>query len=314
MTCQQAQSSLSLYLYGELDFAQEEALENHLAQCAFCQLSFAREKEWHTAANAQAQEPPLDLLAECRQQLRPALVRESTNKSAAPHWWRWPNPFQISATRWSSQIALASMLVFAGFGLARWLDYHQTGSGPLQMGFFNPSAAHIRDVQAGDSGLVRIVVDQESEITGRLDDPNVRRLLLTGTRQADPSVRFYSFEILNGQGDVGTQVSQDLRDALFDSVRNDPNPAVRLEAIEGLRRFASDPATLDALKFVVEHDDNPGVRSQAINILVPTDGQLTITPAAAQALEDVMRATPQDDYVRARCSQGLREAKLPVVY
>jgi hypothetical protein len=64
----------------------------------------------------------------------------------------------------------------------------------------------------------------------------------------------------------------------------------------------------------VEHDDNPGVRSQAINILVPTDGQLTITPAAAQALEDVMRATPQDDYVRARCSQGLREAKLPVVY
>ena len=44
MTCQDVQSSLSLYLYGELDFAQEEEVENHLADCAACQLSLAREK------------------------------------------------------------------------------------------------------------------------------------------------------------------------------------------------------------------------------------------------------------------------------
>ena len=39
MTCQEVQASLSLYLYGELDFAREEHLENHLAECAFCQLT-----------------------------------------------------------------------------------------------------------------------------------------------------------------------------------------------------------------------------------------------------------------------------------
>ena len=34
MTCQQVQTNLSLYLYGELDFAQEDALERRIAQVA----------------------------------------------------------------------------------------------------------------------------------------------------------------------------------------------------------------------------------------------------------------------------------------
>ena len=62
MTCQQVQKDLSLYLYGELDFAREEELETHLSECAFCQRALAREKEWHTAANAERMDVPLDLL------------------------------------------------------------------------------------------------------------------------------------------------------------------------------------------------------------------------------------------------------------
>jgi len=42
MTCHDVQLQLSLYLYGELNFASEEALENHLSECAFCQRALAR--------------------------------------------------------------------------------------------------------------------------------------------------------------------------------------------------------------------------------------------------------------------------------
>jgi hypothetical protein len=315
MTCQQVQASLSLYLYGELDFAREEHLENHLAECAFCQLTLAREKQWHTLTNSQVQEAPLDLLAECRQQLRPALARETAHPALRRPWWRSINLFDISATRWSAQVALASMLVFIGFASARWFNNGSDRSpqtGLNQMSLLNPASARIRDIQTNGPGTVRIVLDQESEITGRIDDANVRSLLLAGARQADPGVRFYSVEILTQQDRA--PVANDLREVLFDTVRNDPNPAVRLEALEGLRHFSDDPAALEALRFVLEHDNNPIVRSKAVNLLVPVDSDVTVTPAMAQVIADVMRSAPEDDYVHARCSQALREAKLPLIY
>jgi hypothetical protein len=314
MTCQQAQSSLSMYLYGELDFAQEEALENHLAQCAACQLSLTREKQWHTLTNGQSQEPPLDLLAECRQQLRPALAREASPDPARLRtWWRWSLPFEISTTRWTSQVALASLLVAVGFASARLLD---RGSLPLsninQMGLVNPANMLIRDIRPGDSGQVRIVVDHESEILGGIDDPNIRSLLLLGARQPEPGVRFYAVQFLNQQS--ATDETGDVRQVLFDAVRSDPNPAVRLQAMDGLRRFSNDPAALETIKFVLQHDDDPGVRYQAIDILVPPDHALAMTPAMLQVMQDVMLSSPEDDYVHARCSHALQEAKVTIVY
>ena len=44
MTCAEVQAALSLYLYGELDFANEEAVESHIDECPFCQLALNREK------------------------------------------------------------------------------------------------------------------------------------------------------------------------------------------------------------------------------------------------------------------------------
>ena len=314
MNCQDAQSSLSLYLYGELDFAQEEEIEVHLEQCAACQLSLTREKQWHTQTNAQTLEPPLDVLAECRRQLRPALARETLAEPAVVRsWWRWAKPFDISFNRWSAQVALASLLVGLGFGAARLLDRGSLQlSNSNEMGMLNSPNTLVRDIQTGSSGEVRIIVEQQSVIAGRMDDPNIRRLLLAGAREPEPDVRFYSMQLLNQQS--VTDQAGDLRDVLFDAVRNDPNPAVRMEAVDGLRRYSNDPAALEMIKFVVEHDDNQGVRYQAINILVPPDRTVPMTPGITQTIQEVLLSAPSDDYVRARCSQALQEAKVAVIY
>lgn len=253
MSCQNAQASFSLYLYGELDFAQEEALETHLAECAACQLSLAREKQWHTLANSQVQEPPLDLLAECRQQLRPVLARESSSAPPAPvrNWWRWANPFDISTNRWSWQVAMASLFVFIGFASARLLEHNASlSSSANQMGFLNPGNLIIRDIQPGASDSVRLVVDRENEITGRIQDPGIRSLLLAGARQPEAAVRFYSVQLLSREDGASAIKADALRQVLLDTVRTDPNLAVRLQAMNGLRRFTSDPAAIETLKFV----------------------------------------------------------------
>jgi hypothetical protein len=308
VNCHDAQANLSPYLYGELDFASEEHLEEHLSGCAFCQRALESEKAWHTVLNAERRDVPLDLLSRCRQELRSALSSEAKVRAVIPWWRRGLNGLDFSGRRWSWQIAMASFLLFVGFAFARWFDRNGwpgalEGNGLVTMGVLNPTA-RIRDIQPYDGGNVRITVEQvrQGEVTGNAADENVRRLLLAATREsADPGIRVYSVEMLNSQG------GDDVRDALLNSVLHDPNAAVRLKAIEGLQRFAADSNSRSALRYVLEHDDNPGVRSQAIEILAPRDGRLTLTPELAGTLEDVIRSADNDDYVRTRCLEVLRE-------
>jgi HEAT repeats/Putative zinc-finger len=312
LNCHDAQANLSPYLYGELDFASEENLEEHLNGCAFCQRALESEKTWHTALNAERRDVPLDLLARCRQDLRSSLSSEVKLRAVNPWWRRWSDGLDFSGRRWSWQIAMASFLLFVGFTFARWVDRNGwPGSldrgGLVSMGVLNPTA-RIRDIQPYDGGNVRITVEQvrQGEVTGSAADENVRRLLLAATREsADPGIRVYSVEMLNSQG------GDDVRDALLNSVLHDPNAAVRLKAIEGLQRFAADSSSRSALRYVLEHDDNPGVRSQAIEILAPRGGALAVTPELAGTLEDVIRSAGNDDYVRTRCLQVLREMNAP---
>jgi HEAT repeat protein len=100
---------------------------------------------------------------------------------------------------------------------------------------------------------------------------------------------------------------------LLETVRNDPNAAVRLKAVEGLGRYRDDAATRDGLVFVLEHDENAGVRSKAIDVLAPfSSPTVRISPDLAGALADVMRSAQQDDYVRVRCAALLRQIGSPL--
>ncbi len=307
MNCQQVQGNLSLYLYGELDFAREEELDQHLSGCAFCQQALTREKTWHTALKSENSDVPLDLLAQCRQGLRESITREPKNQPLARSWFRWVNPLHFSPTRWSSQIAMASFLVFLGFGVARWMDRHDLSkglvSGITEAGLFNPATARVRDIEPVAQGRIRVVFDQQGEMTGSVNDAIVRQMLLAATRDQDPGLRVSSMQMLTNE------TGDDVREALLNSVLHDPNAAVRMQALEGLRRYPVDTGTLSALRFVLQHDENAGVRSEAIDVLAPLDRRLQMTPALVGTLQDLMNSAQDDDYIRARCFTVLQEVK-----
>ncbi len=309
MTCQEVQLDLSLYLYGELDFAREEELERHLDQCALCQRAFAREKTWHTALNAEQLDAPLDLLAACRQSLRAAVAAEAAPRARGLSL-SWPKFWTISTTRWSAQVALGSFLLFVGFGCGQLMDRHDVSKGlpgvsPVAMSFVGPSSTRVRQVQPDGSGEVRVTVDEigQQEYIGRPEDEDIRRLLVAAAKDSsDPAMRADCVGILKDQ--PGT----DIRDALLYIARRDPNAAVRIEALEGLRRFSSDTPTRDTLKFVLEHDQAPEVRSEAIDILAPADRSFELSPDMVNTLQRFVRSgQPDDDYARARALQLLRE-------
>jgi len=315
MTCHEVQVNVSLYLYGELDFVQEEALEGHLNGCALCQRFLAREKAWHGSVNSGRREVPLELLAECRQELGAALARSDEERKANRLSWRyWLEPLSVSSGRWSARLALASFLVFIGFAAARWMDRHgfpiDNPAGTISpMGLVNPSYARVRDIRPGDHNQVHIVFDQVNEraVTGTPADENVRRLLLAAMQDtADPGIRVDSVEVLKDQN------GPDVRDALLHSVRHDSNAAVRLKALEALRPFSSEKVTRDALKFVLQHDSNADVRSEAIDILAPVSRGAGMSADLAATLEEIARSEQENDYVRDRCLQLLRNVNAPL--
>jgi hypothetical protein len=305
---------LSLYLYGELDFAEEEQVEQHLDECAFCQTALARENRWHGAVNAEHVDVPIDLLAECRRDLKsglsPAGTLRLTGKRWTTRWLSWVEFLNVAPSRWSAKVAFASFLLMLGFGAGRFLDLRGLSTdGVTQAGLLDAANVHIRDIQPRSGGRVSIVWDQvrQNEIVGQLDDADVRRLLLAAMKDpVDPGVRVDSAEILKDQ------TGNDVRDALLYAVQHDPNAAVRLKALEGLQQFMGDPETRQSLTLVLVHDDNPGVRSQAIDLLAPANNRIEFNPELAGALREAIRSEPSDDYVRMRCLQVLSEMKSSV--
>lgn len=312
MTCHEVQTELSLYLYGELNFAREEAIEQHLSGCAFCTQALAREKAWHTSLNAEYRDVPLEVLSSCRRELKDKVAAAKSGGIQRPSLWhRFTGLFEIASVQWSKRLAFASFLVIFGFGAGRWVDRNglpgqSQNTGTSEMSLFGPNT-RVRDVQPVEDGRVRILIDQvrEGEVTARLDDQRVRRLVFAVTRDAnDPAIRVDSVEVLKGQ------TGDDVRDALIASAHHDANAAVRIKALEGLRRFSDDGVTRNALKYVLEHDENAGVRSEAIDILAPgTDNRVEFSPDLANTLEDIVRSERRDDYVRMRCLQVLQDMR-----
>lgn len=304
MNCQQVQINLSLYLYGELDFAQEEAVEEHLDGCAFCQRALAREKNWHSTLNNERLDVPLELLSDCRRDLSRALGASKRPKDK-PSFLTWLQDLGFARTRWSVQLAAASFLLFVGFGAGRLLNITGGSAMPVNLGgFINPPVLHVRDIQPDGKNGVRLTIERikEDEISGPIDSGQIRSLLLAAMQDpTDPGIRVYSVEVLKGQH------SGDIRQALLKSARNDSNAAVRLKALEALRQLPQDSATVDTLKFVLEHDEDAGVRSEAIDMLASANPILQPAPDLAGTLRQIMQSEREDDYVRTRCMQLLSQ-------
>ena len=58
-----------------------------------------------------------------------------------------------------------------------------------------------------------------------------------------------------------------MRELLLNRVAEDPNPGVRLKALDGLKAYTGDPEVRKVLAQVLMHDDNPGVRIAAVDAL-----------------------------------------------
>lgn len=355
--CEKVAPLLVFYSCGEADESEVSLIEQHLATCAACRTQLAQEKSFQSMLGSLPQEADrLDgsgvLLSQCRSELAENLddmvrppVLEKTPVFSAFRRWMALRPV------WSGA-ALVFVGLLAGVQAAQWLAA-RNGANPLEQAVNVRPGPHISDDQlskisvaginfmpgssSGEQNVrVELNAEQPMELTGNLDDSDVRRVLTYVVKSGDrfdPGMRLDCLEALKARSE-----DVEVRTALLSAARKDQNPAVRLKALEALRDSTSEQAVREVLLETLKHDNNPGVRVEAVNLLVgslekPQEGggmpivmptmpsmgdpgmvqQAAATDAANASMASVIReleALQHSDpsrYVRLRSAAALRQ-------
>ncbi|MBL8228328.1 MAG: HEAT repeat domain-containing protein [Bryobacterales bacterium] len=296
MNCESARQDFGLYLYGELDFNHEEALEQHLESCAACRSALEKEKAIFHVLDDAHHEPSPELLYACRRELRSRIGVPAAHAAKAGLWQRlggWLHKALPAPAILRPAGALA-LLVLGFVGGKAW---------DSKIAWSEPSVMRVRNLSSNQDG-VHLVVEEVRQRTmkGQLDDDNIHRMLLAAASDpSDPGLRARTLDVLKERGERA-----DIRKALLQALQSDTNPGVRLKAMEALRPFASDPETRRTLSQILLTDDNPGVRTQAIDLLVQH-----MNPDAIGTLQELIMRE-ENPYIRQKSAKALREMNASV--
>ena len=315
MNCENAQQNIILAQYGELPDELQFPLEQHVSGCEDCR------REWKALlalneelALAPMVEPSPNLLAASRMRLDEALdlmpPRSMTQR------------FFGNAFRWLGYVqgapALTTLLLGAGFlggnAIARYQVAHAPKlPSPVILSGSNGAIASVSGiVQTPNSELVQVNYNRlvPETVQGSLDDPQIRQLLMLGTKLATTntvhadSVALLANECAAGHncGVTGDDAGANgIRTALVASLRYDKSPAVRLKALNGLQPYvAQDEHVRDAVMEALMHDASADVRGQAVSMLEPVQ--------ADSSVRQVLRTVSTED-----ANPAIRDASFHVL-
>lgn len=309
MKCEDVVRELPLYGYGELLPETEERVESHLAGCPACSAEMDRHKAFLDLLDRrpdysnQMADPAL--LTSCRASLRATLDAEAQRAAGRSAFAAWLDDV-MSSLRVPVRLTMpvGAMALFAlGFVAARYTPQGMGGMSAASVG--QPTFSTVRSMEpVNQNGEITIAVDDVARhlVTGRIDDPRIRQLLLGAVREEDnPGIRAQSITMLERRAS-----SDEVREALIEAASHDPNAAIRLRALEGLRQQAANVAVRRMLANVLLMDDNPGVRSSAIDVLSGQHDESMVG-----LLQEVVQQE-DDNYVRARVQQLLEAMRASI--
>jgi len=343
MRCAEIAPLLVFYACDEVEPAEREAIDAHLAVCALCTAQLAEEREMQVALVSTFQpadqlDPSGALLAQCRSELS-ELLDDLSAPPLQEHWmpFGWVRRWMALRPAWSAAVLILLGLA-VGTQVALWIPGRDGGAPGFGVGqAMNVKAAapltnedlskmavagvNFAPGTDASSGTVQLQVrtEQPFVLSGSVDDSEVRRVLtyvVANGERFDPGVRLDCLDALKSHtGD------EEVRHALLAAARKDHNAAVRMKALEALRDSSGDDSVRDTLLDALEHDANPGVRVEAVNLLVRSlegadlsgsDADASQIPAdpsvdrVIRALEGLQRRDP-NPYVRLRSAAALRQ-------
>lgn len=315
MKCEKARQNIVLVTYGELPDEQMASLEEHLAGCEECNRELRAQLALHEMlACVPMTDPSPNLLAQSRMRLDEAL------DTMPPHGLL--TRLRVNLFGWLGHMqgapALMTLLIGVGFLAGNFTNRYQVAHQPKlpsPVVLSNSTNGTIADisgiVQTPNSAVVQVTYNRvvPETVQGSLDDPQIQKLLLIGTKAAATngvrasSAALLTSECRGGHPCIGGPDGDNVRSALLVSLRYDKSPTVRLNALAGLEPYvAQDQKVRDAVLNALLHDNSPTVRTRAINLLQPVDSDSSVRHAMR-----TVSTTDVNPYVRTISAQFLQQ-------
>ncbi len=297
MNCKVAHERIVTAAYGELPDEQVHELEQHMEECEDCRGEREQVLALQTLANAlPVAEPDANLVARARRRLDEAL------DALPPRRWfeRWGQQIRNSfaglrAAPAAALLVLAAGAAAGGFGGFRYAQLH---AAPVAAPAAQATVASLPPAQPAEepiAGIANIssitrragseIVDVSynqlvpRQVTGSLDDPAIRQLLMMATgNDASARVRGDSVSLLAAECRLGHRCQPSgIRDALIVALRYDASPAVREKALAGLEPYvAEDVRVRDAVLEALMNDEDANIRSAGIHMLAPVEADTSV--------------------------------------
>ena len=313
MTCKEAKESLVLVAYGELSPQQQAELDLHLHTCPECQVELQRIEAFGRVFAAEIlPEVSPNLLARSRMLLDERL----DDLPAESVLVRLGRALQSTWHSLQSAPALSTLLLGVGFLSGNALHRYQAAHQPLPQptvvlpGATDGTITGISSVaQTGQPDVVQVTYNRmvPQVVQGRMEDPQIRQLLMTAAeRGTESQVRADSVSLLASECRAGHRCEdlgdgKGFRDALLVSLRYDRSPAVRIKALEGLQPYiAQDSRVRDAVLESLMRDGSADVRKRAIGMLEPVQADSSVR----QVLHHVS-TQDENPYIRNVSMQAL---------
>lgn len=325
MNCELAQEDIVLAVYGELPDDRVHLLEQHLVHCEACQQEMEAVAALHKAmSTAPPVEPSPSLIARARVRLDEAL--DTMPQSGVLR--RLSQAFRRGVGHLQGAPVLAATLILASLGAGAWSGYHygtraaiaadQPGAAaPVSSVAAEPAAADLDAAQiAGVSNVnfepgsdtveVRFYRVLPETAFGTVDDPQIRQLLVLGTRnRGNPTVHDSSVDLLAQACRAGHNCNGGpIRNALMVALRYDRDATVRRKALEGLEPYiGADMRVRDAILEALLHDSDASVRTEAIGLLEPVEADSSV-----REVLQTLASQDQNPHIRLVSRQYLEQA------
>jgi hypothetical protein len=264
----------SLSVYEELKTDEQSELLHHLVICTDCFADFEEKRKLkQILSEHKLKEPGAALLNQARRELRIALENNYKKNIIT-------GLFDILASFFINNYKLiltGTAMVIIGLFVGKFIFSPNTSKDSLSFWANSDSLiknnAQITNVKFADNiaagGEVEFSFDAVNpvHVKGNINDPKIQNILSLAMVNGDnPGVRLNSINLINSN--TSGVIDKDIRVAMINVIKNDPNPGVRREALKLMKKIPYNDEIKKTLLYVLQFDKNISMRIEAINLLM----------------------------------------------
>ncbi len=304
---------IPLFFYEELSDTEKRDVQAHVQICEMCRRQFEETQALHQMLDRKiSKQPSEEALVQARAQLRDRLRQENFVRVRDPWWQRFSDFISSAKPAWQiAGVAAALMLGFAVGRLAGTLHdtRHDISKKIARAETSENSSSFINNIDLIEydpqSGNVTIKYKSINDILvrGKVDDAPVRNLLAYAIRtEGNPGRRLTAVRAVGGHSFSDLEIES----ALMYALENDAVDGVRLRAAQSLRTLPINDKIEKAFIRVLMKDPNPSIRIEAMEALSQVKEAEDVLPVLQDAAKD-----DENEFIRLRTSGALERLENP---